>query len=300
MVPEHRPAYHLRPPANWMNDPNGLIQHDGIWHLFYQYNPNGAFWGTMHWGHATSEDLVRWTHLPIALAPDPGGPDADGCYSGATVVHEGVPTIVYTGARGADRLACVATSDDCALATWRKDPTNPVIREAPSDLDVTIFRDHTLWREDGAWMMGVGSGIQGRGGAVLLYRSWDLRDWEYLHPLAIEQPELNPGGRVLSTGWECPDFFFLHGDPVLIACDWDGDAVGTSYWTGAYRDHRFVANRKGVVDAGTVFYAPQGTTDREGRRVMFGLVTGGAERRGPARGWMVRCNVAAPHPLDAG
>lgn len=74
----HRPTYHFLPPSNWMNDPNGLIHWNGTYHLFYQYNPNGAFWGTMHRGHAKSDDLVHWTHMPIALAPDPDEPDPDG------------------------------------------------------------------------------------------------------------------------------------------------------------------------------------------------------------------------------
>ena len=65
----HRPRYHFLPPANWMNDPNGLIQWRGKYHLFYQHNPRGALHADMHWGHAVSSDLVHWTHLPIALAP---------------------------------------------------------------------------------------------------------------------------------------------------------------------------------------------------------------------------------------
>lgn len=266
----HRPRYHFTPPANWMNDPNGLIQYKGTYHLFYQYNPNGAFWGTMHWGHAASEDLVHWRHLPVALAPEPGGPDQDGCYSGATVVHDGVPTLVYTGVRRPDELACLAVSEDQELRSWSKFPGNPVITGTPPDVRTTIFRDHTLWREDGSWMMGVGAGIEGKGGAVLLYRSDDLVSWEYLWPLATEDPALNAGNVLLSTGWECPDFFFLEDKPVLIACEWDGDPIAVSSWTGEYGGQRFTPERKGTVDAGSPFYAPQSFRDESGRRIMLG------------------------------
>ena len=69
MVDQHRPTYHFLPPSNWMNDPNGLIQWRGQYHLFYQYNPNGAFHGTIHWEHAVSTDLVRWRDLPLAEGP---------------------------------------------------------------------------------------------------------------------------------------------------------------------------------------------------------------------------------------
>src|SRR3981081_1050957 len=77
-----RPLYHFLAPGNWMNDPNGPIFWKGKYHLFYQYNPNGPFWGSIHWGHAASSDLVHWEDLPIALAPSKNGPDQDGCWSG--------------------------------------------------------------------------------------------------------------------------------------------------------------------------------------------------------------------------
>jgi beta-fructofuranosidase len=253
-----------------MNDPNGLIHYNGSYHLFYQHNPNGAFWGTMHWGHALSEDLVNWRHMPVALTPDPDGPDRDGCYSGVAVVHHGVPTLVYTGVHDRKQLPCLAMSDDDDLARWTPYASNPVVQEPPRRLGTTIFRDHTLWREDDAWMMGVGSGIEDRGGAVLLYRSLDLVTWEYLHPLVVEDPVLNHTGEIISTGWECPDFFFLDDKPVFIACDWDGSPLSVSYWTGQYGDQRFIPERKGVVDAGAPFYAPQSFMDATGRRLMFG------------------------------
>ena len=282
----HRPRYHFTPPANWMNDPNGLIQYKGRYHLFYQHNPFGSLWGNMHWGHATSTDLVHWQHLPIALAPDPDGPDADGCYSGVAVVDDGIPTLVYTGVRKPDELACIATSDDDDLRHWTKDPGNPVIPGTPPGVPTTIFRDHTLWREGDDWLMGVGAGIEGEGGAVLLYRSRDVRDWEYLHPLITEPAALNDGGELLSTGWECPDVFFLDGNPVLVACEWDIDPIAVSYWTGHYADRRLHADHKGTVDAGPSFYAPQSFADDQGRRIMIGWLR---ERRADealvAAGW---------------
>ncbi|MDE2994105.1 MAG: glycoside hydrolase family 32 protein, partial [Chloroflexota bacterium] len=127
----HRPRYHFLPPSGWMNDPNGLIQWEGRYHLFYQYSPefgdvpDSHRAATLkHWGHAVSDDLVHWEHWPVALTPTPGGPDKDGCYSGCAVDNHGVPTLVYTGVF--PQCACIATSDD-GLVTWTKHPANPVV-----------------------------------------------------------------------------------------------------------------------------------------------------------------------------
>ncbi len=84
-----------------MNDPNGPIWWKGQYHLFYQLNPHAAVWGDMHWGHAISPDMVHWHHEPIALAPTPGGPDSEGCFSGSAVVFDGMPTFIYTGVQNA-------------------------------------------------------------------------------------------------------------------------------------------------------------------------------------------------------
>ncbi|MGC9544863.1 hypothetical protein [Streptomyces sp. UG1] len=81
----HRPVAHLRPHPNWINDPNGLVFHDGHYHVFHQYNPHGATHTHMHRGHFRSPDLLTWEQLPIALAPTPGGVDSDGCFSGNAV-----------------------------------------------------------------------------------------------------------------------------------------------------------------------------------------------------------------------
>ena len=112
----HRPLYHFIAPANWMNDPNGAFFWKGKYHLFYQYNPNGPFWGTIHWGHAISSDLVHWEDLPIALVPSKDGPDKGGCWSGCVVDDNGVPTALYTGLE--PQTVCLATGDD-ELRTWK-------------------------------------------------------------------------------------------------------------------------------------------------------------------------------------
>lgn len=138
-----RPQYHFLPAANWMNDPNGPIYYRGNYHLFYQYNPNGAFWGTMHWGHAVSKDMLHWKHLPIAFAPTPGGYDKDGVFSGSAVIHNGTPTMIFTGV--SPEVQCIATGNS-DMTVWKKEP-QPVIAAPPPGMKVTGFRDPAPWRE---------------------------------------------------------------------------------------------------------------------------------------------------------
>jgi beta-fructofuranosidase len=260
----HRPRYHFTPPSGWMNDPNGLIQWDGRYHLFYQHNPAGAFWGDIHWGHAVSDDLLRWEHLPIALAPDPDGPDAGGCFSGCAVVDDGVVRFVYTGVD--PQVCCLATGDP-DLLTWTRHPGNPVIAGPPADLGAPGFRDHSVWREDGQWHQVIGSGIAGRGGAALHYRSFDLIDWEYLGPLLA-------GDRAESGDmWECPDFFPLGDRHALVLSVLPEKRV--HYFSGAYREGRFSPDRYSRLDLGAEFYAPQTMVDDAGRRLMWGWLREG-------------------------
>jgi beta-fructofuranosidase len=281
-----RPRYHFLPPANWLNDPNGLIQWNGQYHLFYQYNPNGPFHSAIHWGHAVSADLVHWRHLPIALAPEPGTADADGCWSGCAVDDDGVPTLIYSGNRASAQRPCLATSAD-GLLTWHKDAANPVIPAPPPGLHLVEFRDHCVWREAGAWYQIIGSGIHGQGGAALLYRSADLRAWEYLHPLLVgDQQRLTP----IWTGsmWECPDFFALDGRHVLIVSVWDKRRLHYSAAiVGSYHDQRLLPEVEHKLDYGDRhFYAPQSFRDSQGRRIVFGwLQEGRSAQEQRASGW---------------
>lgn len=255
-----RPIYHVASPAYWINDPNGPVYVNGEYHLFFQHNPFGSDWGNMCWGHVVSRDLVRWAHLPIALAPGPGEYDAGGVFSGCCVVDGGVPTIVYTGV--APECQCVATSAD-GLRSWTKHPANPVIAAPPRD-DLVGFRDPFCWRDGAGWYMALGSGVRDEGGCVLLYRSPDLRRWDYAGPLCS-----GPGEML-----ECPTFFPL-GEKWVLCVSPYGQVI---YAIGTFADRRFHPETEWrPMDLGgrDDFYAPNCTLDPQGRRVLWGWVHAG-------------------------
>lgn len=264
----HRPQYHFLPPSNWMNDPNGVVQWNGRYHLFFQHNPSSPLWGNMHWGHASSPDLIHWTDEPLALAPTPGGPDETGCFSGCIVDNNGVPSLLYTATAGQHneiQTQSLATSDDDDLRTWNKSLHNPILSEVPALTRQTRdFRDPFVWKEGDAWYMVVGSRIQDVGGVVFLYRSTNLLEWEYLHPLlSSDNPEL---GAI----WECPNFFKVGEQWVLIISSHTGKRTDqVHYFVGNYQDHQFTPIKSGVLDYGCL-YAPLSFVDDLGRRVLFG------------------------------
>lgn len=272
------PAFHFTAPQGWLNDANGLGQWDGIFHLFYQHNPSAPVHNLIHWGHATSTDLVHWHDEPIALAPSPG-PDAEGCWSGVLVNDGGTPTLVYSGhapAQGRTQTCCIAIGAP-DLRSWTKLPDNPVIASPPTGLEVTEFRDHTVWSEDGRWHQAMGSGVVGRGGALLHFSSDDLRHWDYEGPLLTAEC-LPSGGPFAGTTWECPDVFTLptsDGDQhhVAIFSAWDyGQTLYPLYTTGHLADGRFTPTAAPRhLDLGLRhFYAPQSFTAADGRRIQFG------------------------------
>ena len=277
----HRPQYHLLPAANWMNDPNGPIYWQGQYHMFFQYNPNGAFWGDMHWAHAVSPDMLHWKHLPVAITPTPGGPDKDGVFSGCAVIDNGVPTVVYTGVE--PETQCIATSEG-DLTSWKKFAHNPVIAGPPAGMEVTGFRDPCVWKEGDNWMMALGSGFRGKGGVVLLYASSDLRKWEYLHPLVTGR--MRPGASAkdpVDSGemWECPDFFTL-GDKHLLLISTERVE---KYLLGRYTDRRFQPETTGGVDFGC-YYAARTMTNTGDRRILWGWITEGRSVEAQkAAGW---------------
>jgi beta-fructofuranosidase len=260
-----RQRWHFMPPTGWMNDPNGLIYFKGKYHIFYQFNPYAPVWGAMHWGHAVSDDLVYWEHLPIALAPSEtyDNHERGGCFSGSAVDHNGVLTLIYTGTTnygdGFVQSQCIATSKDGI--NFEKYAGNPVIPGSPA-AGSKDFRDPKVWKHDDTWYMVVGSCSDGKGKA-LLYKSPDLRKWEYVNVLCESRGELG-------YMWECPDLFELDGKYVFMFSSMGLHDRKTVYLVGDmdYKTGKFHYSSVGEVDWGFDYYATQSLLDGKGRRII--------------------------------
>lgn len=277
----HAPHFRVRPPANWMNDPNGPFRWRDRYHLFYQHNPDAPVHTNMHWGHASSPDLAHWTHHPIALTPTPGGPDEAGCWSGCVVDDDGVPTAVYSGIDHAHTglsTICLAVAEDDELLEWKPVPV-PVVTGPPPDLDVTMFRDPFVFRFAARRWALVGAGHTDGTPSVLLYDCEDLYDWRFARVLlngrdAVTASALGPDGTA-ATGWECPQLWTTRGgDWVLAVALWDGDPLSTAYLSGRLIPDgegalRFATRTGGRLDAGRDFYAPCVLHDTEADRALL-------------------------------
>lgn len=300
-----RPRSHFTAPSGWLNDPNGLCQWEGTWHLFYQHNPHAPVHHRIHWGHATSPDLVHWRDEPIALSPGEGA-DRDGCWSGVLVDDGGVPTIVYSGRHGDSELPCVAVGSP-DLRHWTPSPANPVIAAKPEGTRHE-FRDHTVFRWQGAWRQLIGTGTADGQGAAWQYESDDLVEWRDLGPVLTAAPTVDPDDPLFTASmWECVDLFHLgpgelgdrEGIDVLAFSAWqDGVTLHPLAWLGRYTGERFEPNRLVRLDhGGRFFYAPQSFTDQQGRRIQFGwMQEGRTEESWQAGGW---CGVMSwPRQLE--
>lgn len=259
-----RPLLHLTPDRGFMNDPNGLVQHRGRHHVFFQHNPEGPEFGRMHWGHAVSDDLLGWTQLPSALVPGAEGDyDRDGCWSGCHLTApDGTPAVLYSGRADDRELPCLALAVDDELTGWRRHPDNPVVPAPPEP--VTAFRDHTVLATPDGYRQWVGGGTVARRGALFGYRSADLVDWSY------EGVVLDAAGHDLPGDiWECPDHFVVSGHPVLLV-SLIGPEPDVLWLLGDPQAPGFVPVAYGRLDLGPRFYAPQTYLADDGRRLMFG------------------------------
>ena len=307
---ENRPVFHLTPRVGWLNDPNGFSFYDGLYHLFYQYNPYRPFWGPMHWGHVISRDLLHWTYQPAVLAPDQPYDNGNGCFSGsAQTLDDGRQILLYTGVsweKQSDgsmkeiQQQCIASGDGEVYEKYEK---NPVISsdQLPKGYDRSNFRDPKLWKEkDGSWRCVTVSRNETNGGGVLLFESSDCISWKFKSVMA---ENMNRFGRM----WECPDFFTLDGQNVLIVSTMEMEAEELEYPNGngvvcqiGHFDNQtgqFHSISSQSVDYGIDFYAPQTIRTPDGRRVMIGWMQSWDSVNTLPRGQKWACMMSVPREL---
>lgn len=283
-----RPEIHFTPVRNWMNDPVGLIYYQGNYHLFYQYFPYEKKWGTMHWGHAVSRDLLRWRHLPVALYPS-RLEDCNGCFSGSAVEDDGKMYLFYTGVRY-DKVcrdnihqsenelftSCqmgIVSEDGLTFDSNGKKLLIPAFEDQKLGSRVHT-RDPKVWKDSYGWHMVLGSQCEQEGelmGQLLFYESRNAETWSFQNRC------LMPGEAML----ECPDLFqeesswillasFMErgrGDePAHISC---GGIVEYNPKTGALKAD---VSRLIPLDAGMDLYAAQTMKDADGRNVMLAWI----------------------------
>ena len=229
-----RSIYHHTPVYGWMNDPNGMFYKDGVWHLYYQYNPYGSQWENMTWAHSTSTDLIHWKNHGEVIQPDALGT----IFSGSSVVDKentagfGKDAVVafYTSA-GVAQTQSIAYSTDNG-ETFKKYVNNPILTS-----DVPDFRDpNVFWNEEvKQWNLILAAGQQ-----MNIYSSKNLKDWKF--ESSFGEGYGNHGGV-----WECPDLLKM-GDKWVLICNINpGGPFGgsaTQYFVGSFDGHKFTCESK--------------------------------------------------------
>ncbi len=272
-----RPLFHATGTLGWINDPNGFSFYKDNYHLFYQYYPFDTHWGPMHWGHSISRDLIKWEFMPCALAPDEDY-DRDGCFSGSAIeLADGRHLLMYTsvirkeieGTTKDFQQQCLAIGDG---VNYEKVPFNPVISTEmiPDGNDIHDFRDPKIIKHgDKYYCFTINKSSDGSG-QILVYESTDALKWNFTKVLDKSN---NQVGRI----WECPDYFQLGNNKILIISPQEVQGDGNNIFPG-YNNFFLIGdgidflefNRKSIqpIDLGTDFYAAQTIETNDGRRVM--------------------------------
>lgn len=270
-----RPIFHVMAPAQWMNDPNGPIYCKGFYHLFYQLNPFSDESGPKFWGHVRSRDLAKWEPLPIALRPSVEAGEAEVWSGCCTINGQGVPMIFYTsiapGQSAQTHAEQWAALGDDDLIQWRKSPANPVLSEALNGgVKIYDWRDPFIFHHKNRTFMVTGGNLnqtQGGQAAVSIYEAENagLTQWKYRGVL-FQLPD------AAARTAECPNFFKLGDQWVLFVSPYGK----VQYFVGDFdaESCRFHARTNGFLDFGPNFYAPNTMQVPDGRRLVWGWVTG--------------------------
>lgn len=275
----NRLRYHLMPPAGWMNDPNGLCQFQGVYHIYFQYTPFLAGWGTKIWGHYTTKDWLHFREEEPFLFPDCAW-DRDGAYSGSAFVKDNQVHYFYTGnvkladrdydyiMEGREQNTIHVVSSDGMQAGAKELALSH--SDYPQDMTKHV-RDPKVFARGDSYYMLLGARDHKGKGCVLMFRSKDLGHWEYAQRMYAQED--------FGYMWECPDLFTVNGQAFLLACpqgvekkehcyqniyqcgyftaEWDAQA-------GAYKLGEFQE-----LDKGFDFYAAQTFEDERGRRILL-------------------------------
>lgn len=274
----YRQGYHLMPPIGFLNDPNGLCELNGVYHVYYQYAPEGEGKSKM-WGHYSTEDFVTWRSLPPVLFPD-SARDANGVYSGSAYVENGIMNVFYTGNVRFDgdgdrerffrehNTIYTSSADGKNFSDKILLMTNS---SYPQDMTAHV-RDPKVWKKDGRYYMLLGARDIMDRGLVLLYRSDNMKEWQL-----IKRISKNDTGYM----WECPSYYESGAYKILSFCPQGMKSRGIEYsnyhLSGyCFADNSLESDEPCVLsdfreyDRGFDFYAPQDFMDSKGRRIQFG------------------------------
>ena len=278
-----RPKIHFSPAKNWVNDPNGMVYHNGIYHLFFQHHPHSPVWGPMHWGHATSKDLIHWNREPIGIYPDSLGT----IFSGSAVVDQnnssgfGIDgkaplvaiftqhdTVGEKSGRDDFQNQSIAYSNDEGK-TWTKYTGNPVVKNP----GIRDFRDpKVMWYEpQKKWVMSLATKDR-----ITFYSSTNLKDW-------LKESEFGESAGAHGGVWECPDLFPLQDESgkqhwiLIVSINPGGPNKGsaTQYFIGDFDGHHFSSNQTQTrwIDYGPDDYAGVTWTNTGNRKIFLGWMT---------------------------
>lgn len=276
--------YHLMPETGWLNDPNGLCQFHGTYHIYYQFTPFEPTGEQKLWGHYTTKDFIHFKNEEPVLFPDTEF-DAHGVYSGSAFIENDLIHYFYTGnvkyfdrddydyimtGRGSN-VVHVTSEDGYHMSDKQLQMTTA---DYPSDMSAHV-RDPKIFKRDGSYYMVLGGRDKDSKGLVLLYQSKDLEHWSFVNKITTNE--------TFGYMWECPDLFEADGQLMLICCPQGVETQGINYenvhqCTAMRLDYDFynhsykIAEGKEIqlIDRGFDFYAPQTFEDEAGRRILIG------------------------------
>jgi len=259
VINKYRHKYHFMSEFGWINDPNGLVEYNGVFNLYYQFNPYDSHWDTMHWGRATTTDFIKWEHDGVVMAPDVKGlDDGGGCFSGTSIIKDGLLYVFYSSVSYRQDVSLATSTDG---KTFTKYKNNPIIKY-PDNVDKDDFRDPFVFKENNKYYIIMGT-KEKDGGTCYLYESLDLYNWAYKGRL------INPKEIECLQVFECPSYIKI-GDIDIITGSRQGNFdVIALFGKLDTINSTFKVTNKSLIDYGLDFYAPQFIKLKDGRLLLF-------------------------------